>query len=56
MEVADGGSDPQAPLLGFSVELDTREFANGQYELAVETVSGTGQRELAAIRRIRIEN
>ena len=56
VEIADGGSDPQAPLLGFSVELDTREFANGQYELAVETVSGTGQRELAAIRRIRIEN
>lgn len=56
VEAMNGRSDPDAPTLGFSMTLDTREYSNGTYELSVLVERAGGERELAAIRRISIRN
>ncbi|ALO46455.1 glycosyltransferase family 39 protein [Pseudohongiella spirulinae] len=56
VQLMNGDSDPDAPVLGFEVLVDTTQFPNGRYELAIETVSGTGQLRLSGQRRISIRN
>jgi 4-amino-4-deoxy-L-arabinose transferase-like glycosyltransferase len=56
VDAMNGETDPAAPLLGFSMTLDTRNYSNGGYELSVLVERSGGERELAAIRRISIKN
>ncbi|WP_339868503.1 ArnT family glycosyltransferase [Pseudohongiella nitratireducens] len=51
-----GQSDPEAPLLGFSIPLDTSVYSNGTYELSIIVERPTGEQELTSIRRITIRN
>ncbi|TFH70787.1 glycosyltransferase family 39 protein [Gammaproteobacteria bacterium LSUCC0112] len=48
--------DPAAPLVGFAVEVDTRRFKNGQYQLSLELLTGAGERQRTGSRAIRINN
>jgi hypothetical protein len=56
VQLMNGDSDPDAPMLGFEALIDTTQFPDGRYELAIETVSDTGQLRLSGQRRIRIQN
>ncbi len=56
VEIRQAQDDPGAPNLGFELMLDTRKFANGRYQLALEVVSGAGERQLGATRQITIAN
>jgi hypothetical protein len=49
-------SDPGAPMLGFEVDIDTREFDNGRYQLSLEIISGHGERQLTNARAVTINN
>jgi len=51
-----GYRDPDSPILGFSLNVDSTRYPNGWYELMLETESNNGQRELNVPRRIRIQN
>lgn len=51
-----GHDDPAAPLLGFSVEIDSHALTNGRHQLRLEVVSGTGERQLAGARTIEVYN
>lgn len=52
----DGDRDPESPLLGFTVDLDTRLWRNGRHHLALELHLYNGQRQRAAERDILIRN
>lgn len=56
VEIRQAHDDPGAPHLGFDLSLDTREFANGRYQLTLEVVSGAGERQRGATRQIIIAN
>lgn len=56
VEAMKGDADPDAPLLGFSIPLDTTDYDSGSYELSVVVERSNGEKELTSIRRIRIQN
>jgi hypothetical protein len=56
VELQNAARDPQAPVLGFTVDLDTRTVRNGRYQLSLEIVSGHGERQLAGARTVIIKN
>lgn len=56
VDAMNGDADPDAPLLGFSIPLDTTDYRDGSYELSVVVERSTGEKELTSIRRIRIRN
>lgn len=56
VELQNAGDDPQAPVLGFAVDIDTRAVGNGRYQLSLEIVSGHGERQLAGVRTVIIKN
>ncbi|OFE11647.1 hypothetical protein PHACT_14095 [Pseudohongiella acticola] len=56
VDIRGAHDDPGAPNLGFEFVLDTSQFANGRYQLALEVVSGAGERQRGALRQITITN
>lgn len=56
VEIRQAQDDPGAPRVGFEFELDTLRFTNGRYQLALEVISGAGERQLGATRQIIIAN
>ncbi len=56
VEIRNAQNDPGAPTLGFEFLLDTRNLANGRYQLALEVISGAGERQRGATRQITIAN
>jgi len=56
VSIRNAHDDPGAPLLGFEFVLDTQKFDNGRYQLALEVISGAGERQLGATRQITITN
>lgn len=56
VEIRSAQDDPGAPTLGFEFVLDTGNLDNGRYQLALEVVSGAGERQLGASRQITIAN
>ena len=49
-------SDPNAPDLGYSYQLDTRQFANGEYTVAIRMIDRTGVASEYGERRVSIRN
>lgn len=49
-------TDPNAPNLGYALELDTSQFANGSHTLAIRLTDSLGVQDTYGERRIRIEN
>ena len=49
-------SDPNAPRLGFSIGLDSSNYANGRAELAIDLINRHGNRTRYGKRSIRISN
>lgn len=56
VELQNADADPGAPALGFTMNVDTRKFANGRHQLSLEVISGHGERQLVGARRITINN
>lgn len=56
VELQQGNDDPAAPILGFTVDVDTRALPNGKHQLRLEVISGTGERQLAGARTIEVNN
>jgi len=56
VELQQGDEDPSAPILGFSVEVDSRQMKNGRHQLRLEVISGNGERQLASARTIVVNN
>lgn len=49
-------ADPGAPILGFAVEVDTTLLRNGNYQLELELVTGSGERQRTGSRTVRVNN
>jgi hypothetical protein len=56
VSIRNAHDDPGAPLLGFEFMLDTKKFNNGRYQLALEVISGAGERQRGATRQVTINN
>ena len=56
VDIRNVSTDPNAPNLGYSIQLDTLELSNGVYELAIELHNKAGVREVYGKRRITIAN
>lgn len=56
VDIRNVSTDPNAPNLGYSIQLDTLELPNGVYELAIELYNKAGVREVYGKRRIAIAN
>lgn len=56
VEVMDVKTDPNAPALGFSYELDTSPFANGEHTLAIQLIDEKGVSTLYGERVVRVNN
>ena len=55
-ERQDAENDPGSPVLGFAADFDSSRLENGSYLLSLEITSGHGERQLAAARRVTINN
>jgi hypothetical protein len=56
VEIRQAHDDPGSPRVGFEFVLDTTTLDNGRYQLALEVVSGAGERQRGASRQIVIAN
>jgi hypothetical protein len=56
MEAMSVRSDPGRPALGFNYNLDTTQFSNGEFELAIEIVNQKDISLLYGERTIEIAN
>jgi hypothetical protein len=49
-------SDPNAPNLGFDIDFDTRDLANGRHELAIEILNAQGATLRYGARVVNVSN